>query len=92
MHLVKKPKNRNRMKYDKLIIYLYDGGVFEFDLTEWTVHRSQDWVDIVKKNNTEMNSYTVGNIVRVQFVKVTEDKKMHMVKDIGVKPVPPTAA
>lgn len=92
MHLVKKNKNKSRRKYDKIIIYLYDGAYFEFDLAQWIVYREPDWVEVVKKDGTEMNSFTVGNITHVKFMKVSDNKVVSMVKDSNMKPVPPTAA
>lgn len=86
------PRKKNKKKYDKVFIYMYDGDIFEYDLREWVIHRDQDWVEVIKNDETEMHSYTVANIVRVRFIRMIENKNISIVKDHSIKPVPPTAA
>lgn len=88
----KKAKKGNKKRYDSLTIYMYDGDIFTYDMKDWVVYRDQDWVELVRMDETEMHSYTVANIVRVKFSRVTENKNMSIVKDHSIKPIPPTAA
>ena len=85
------PKKKSRRKYDKIIIHIYDGSVYEYDLGMWVVYRDQDWIEMTKVDGTEMNCYTVGNVVMVKFTKAIENKNMSIIKQ-PMKPVPPAAA
>ena len=88
----KNKKNKNKKRYDTLTIFLYDGEVFTYDMKDWVVYREPDWVELVRIDETEMHSYTVGNIIRVMFSKIPESKNISIVRDSGTKPTPPTAA
>jgi hypothetical protein len=90
MCLVRRKKSKK--KYDKVFIYLYDGDVFEFDLQEWEVYREPDWVEVIKNDESEMNSYVIGNIIRVRFISITENKNISIVKDITQKSISPIVA
>lgn len=61
---------RIKKKYTTFTIYGYDEGVYEFNLSEWQVYRDDEWVEVTKIDNTEMNSFAVQNIIRVRFTCV----------------------
>ena len=61
---------RIKKKYTTFMIYCYDDGVYEFNLSEWWINRDDEWVELTKLDNTEMNSFAVQNIVRVRFTCV----------------------
>jgi len=89
MHLV---SDRNtKKKYNKFYIVMCDESTYEFDLNEWKVFRGEEWVEVEKNDGTEMNCFSIGNIMRVRFAKV-ESKKDTVLTDVSViKPVPPMA-
>jgi hypothetical protein len=75
-----------KQKYSKVFVYVYDGEVFEYDLNTWKIYRDQDWIDVIKNDGTEKNSYAINNIIRVQFIKGIEKKEPI------IKVVPPVIA
>ena len=88
MKKVSRIRSNMLKKYNKFIVVMGDDSIFEYDLKEYDVFRGVEWVEVENKNNTEMDCFFIGNIMRVRFTKV--DSKT---KEISyIKPVPPTAA
>jgi len=76
-------------KYSRFFVFLHDESVFEFDLNEWEVIKGEEWVEVEKKDGTEMDCFSIGNIMRVRFVH-TEKKSMQEVTQL--RPIPPNDA
>lgn len=83
---------KGKKKYDKVFVYVYDGDIFEFDLREYTIYREDDWIEVIKNDNSEMHSFVMCNVLRVRFITTTINKNISIVKDPSIKPIPPTAA
>jgi hypothetical protein len=58
-------------KYDMFYVYMCDESVFEFKLSEYRVCKDDDFIEVSRLDNTVMESFTLGNIMRVKFVKST---------------------
>lgn len=58
-------------KYDMFYVYMCNESVFEFKLNEYRVCRDEDFIEVSSLDNTVMESFTLGNIMRVKFVKST---------------------
>ena len=75
-------------KYNRFIVVMGDDSIFEYDLNEYKVFRGEEWVEVEKNDKTEMDCFSIGNIMRVRFTKIN-----NKVKEVTVlKPIPPTAA
>ena len=85
IHLV---SDRNtKKKYNKFYIVMCDESTYEFDLNEWRVVRGEEWVEVEKIDKSEMDCFSIGNIMRVRFAKGENKTEV-----VALKPVPPTAA
>ena len=82
--------DKESKKYNKFFVIMMDESIFEFDLNDWKVYRDTDWVEVTKKDGSEMDCFSIGNIMRVRFVK--GESKTSIKEVIQLKPVPPTAA
>lgn len=56
-------------KFDMFYVYMCDESVFEFKLNEYRVCRDEDFIEVTSLDNTMMESFTLGNIMRVKFIK-----------------------
>lgn len=84
--------DKESKKYNKFIVVMGDDSMFEYSLNEYKVFRGEEWVEVEKNDGTEMDCFSIGNIMRVRFAKI-EDKKNIALTDVSIiKPVPPTAA
>lgn len=54
-------------KYDLATIYFGDGEFWTFKLSEWTLYRDYDWVEVVKNDGTGMETFCVPNVTRISF-------------------------
>lgn len=88
IHLVSDSKTKK--KYNKFFVIMADESIYEFDLKEWKVYREEEWVEVSKIDGSEMDCFSIGNIMRVRFVNTT--KKESTTSVVSLKPVPPTAA
>jgi hypothetical protein len=70
-------------KYDIFYIYMCDEGVFEYKLSEYTIYRGEEWVEVVKKDGTTKEAFSINNISRVAFVS----NKVKVVEPTTLKPV-----
>lgn len=88
MHLVSDSKTKK--KYNKFLIFMCDESIYEFDLNEYDVYRDPEWIEVSNKNESEMDCFSVNNMLRVRFVHT--EKKSSTQEIISLKPVPPSAA
>lgn len=58
-------------KFDTVAIHLADGQMFEFKVEEWDIYRSDDWIELMKKDNSKMECFYVSNVMRVEGYKST---------------------
>lgn len=54
-------------KYDLATIYFGDGEFWTFKLSEWTLYRDYDWVEVAKNDGTGMEMFCVPNVIRISF-------------------------
>jgi hypothetical protein len=86
MHLVSDKKTKKM--YDKFFVLMCDDNIYEFDLVNHEIYKDNDWIDVVKLDGTEMDSFLIHNVIRVRFVHT--EKKSSMQQDIpSLKSVPP---
>lgn len=69
-------------KYDKFCIYMCDESYFEYNLNEHTILRDDEWVEVLKKDGTVKEAFSITSIMRVKFMKST-------VKAVESEIVPP---
>jgi len=58
-------------RFDKFCIYMCDESVFEYDLREHAIYRDEEWVEVVKKDGTIKEAFSLANVMRVKFMKST---------------------
>lgn len=77
LHLVTDSKIKK--KYQKFLVFLCDESFFEYDLAEWQVYRDDDWIEVSKIDDTEMDAFLINNVMRVRFA--SHNKKSESVPD-----------
>lgn len=96
MQRTKKPKMRlvldskTKKRYDKFFVFMCDESFYEFDLAKYTVYKDEEWIEVTKTDETEMDCFLVHNVLRVRFVHT--EKKSSMQEVMQLKPVPPNDA
>ena len=53
--------------YDIVTIYYGNDEFWTFKLAEWDLYRDYDWVEVVKKDGTGMETFCVHNVIRLSF-------------------------
>lgn len=56
-------------RYDKFCIYMCDESLFEYNLNENTIMRDEEWVEVLRKDGTVKEAFSLANIMRVKFMK-----------------------
>jgi len=74
-------------RFDKFCIYMCDESVFEYDLREYTIYRDEEWVEVVKKDGTVKEAFSLANVMRVRFMKSTAKIVESVVSSPTLKPV-----
>jgi len=69
-------------KYDMFYVFMCDESVFEFKLSEYRVCKDDDFIEVSSLDNSVMESFSLHNLMRIEFVKSTA-------KLVGVETSPP---
>lgn len=77
-------KVRLTKQYDIGTIYFGDGEWWTFKLTEWTLYRDYDCIELVKNDGTAMEVFYSPNVIRISFgmstLKEVKDAEVVQIK------------
>jgi hypothetical protein len=74
-------------RFNKFYIYMCDESMFEYDLSEHTIYRDEEWVEVVKKDGTVKEAFSLANVMRVKFMKSTAKLVEPVISQPTLKPV-----
>jgi hypothetical protein len=70
-------------RFDTFIIYMCDESMFEYNLSEYRICKDDEWVEVVKKDETVKEAFSLANVMRVKFMKST----VKLVEPVGNPPI-----